>query len=159
MEHPKHCPHCGAETIGTMQFCASCGKRVTDSAPAAPARPSISPLKFGAIVVGILVVICVVFNLIGGRTTGPASGADPISAFVMCKQFVTDRLKAPATAVFPTYGDSGTQTDQLSALQFRARAFVDSQNGFGANIRTSYTCTVTNTGGNNWHLDDLTTNP
>jgi len=75
----------------------------------------------------------------------------------MCKQFVTDRLKAPATAVFPSSID--TQTEKLSAVQFRNHAYVDSQNGFGANIRMQYTCTVTNTGGDNWHLDNLTTDP
>ena len=35
---------------------------------------------------------------------------------------------------------------------------VDSENGFGAKIRSSFVCTVTHTGGDSWHLDDISLN-
>ena len=145
------CPHCGV---------------VLQSAPpvVAPAKPAKKDLPVPLIFLIVTVVVVLVWfgnTLLSPRASGPAALAapEPIDAFVMCEQFVTDRLKSPATAVFPTYGDDGTQTDKLGSVQFRAKAFVDSQNGFGANVRTHYTCTVSNTGGNNWHLDDLTTDP
>lgn len=77
MEQPKFCPHCGAERVGAMQFCASCGKRLVGSEPAAPAKKRLSPLKFGAIVVAGLVVLCVFLSATGlglkllGAVPGP----------------------------------------------------------------------------------------
>jgi hypothetical protein len=156
MSTERTCPHCGAVAVGEMKFCASCGKRM-DAPPAPPVKKGIHPfLIIIGIVFGSCLALVLFANMNGGNRS--TSGADPISAFVMCKQFVTDRLKSPTTAVFPTYSLDGTRVDQLSAKQFRAVAFVDSQNGFGATIRTQYSCTVTNTGGNNWKLDDLVTN-
>jgi hypothetical protein len=149
-----------------MRTCISCGKSVYNEAPAQAAMPApvkekksnaIGCLLSGGLLIGVLLIIGLFVIIMNGGRARATSGAEPISAFVMCKQFVTDRLKSPATAVFPTYGGDGTQTEQLSMLQFRAKAYVDSQNGFGANVRTRYSCTVTNTGGNNWNLDDLTT--
>jgi len=156
--------------------CSACHTPVKPYAPSCPhcrvvlqgAAPATKQAKKAskhenlhiAIFVIVALAIGVLYYTFGGGAGGnTVSQPDPISAFVMCEQFVTDRLKSPATAVFPTYGDDGTQTDKLGSVQFRAKAFVDSQNGFGANVRTHYTCTVSNTGGNNWHLDDLTTDP
>ena len=107
-------------------------------------------------VVGLL-SLCWFANMLNGRGGAAAYQPDAFGAFVICQHFVKDRLKSPATAVFPLSTD--TQTDHLSTVQFRNHAYVDSQNGFGANIRTHYTCTVSSTGGENWHLDDLTTDP
>lgn len=204
---PKQCPHCGAQAIGTMQFCASCGKRLSDP-PSVPAHVVIDPrgwsvcsacrgvirgdavaCKHCRVIFGTtptsgqvsaqatpkkkdlpnwaiyLIVSVVVIGVWAAITVFPAGSSTPktphtpdaFDAYYMCQQFVTDRLKSPATAVFPLSTD--TQTDKLSTVQFRNIAYVDSQNGFGANIRTHYTCTVTNTGGDSWHLDDLQTVP
>ncbi len=100
-------------------------------------------------------------NSSGGGSAASAvdRGADNISAFVMCKQFVTDRLKAPSTAVFPSSVDDGVTITRLDTAQFKVIAYVDSQNGFGAMIRTSYTCAVRYTGNSNWQLQNLTTDP
>jgi hypothetical protein len=148
------CNHCKAVFVNVPQ---------ADGSPAptgAPETKRLSLTAFAGIVIALIVVSCFVLSMLTrGGAGSTTTQVDPISAFVMCKQFVTDRLKSPATAVFPTFGDAGTQTDQLSTVQFRVRAFVDSQNSFGANIRTQYTCRVTSTGGNTWNLDDLTTNP
>lgn len=162
MAHPAFCPHCGAAVVGTMQFCTVCGKRVTEEAPAPVAAAPAPKPKSGnlGVIVGAVVVFVLglLYVLNGGRfnTTTPAA-PDAFGAYYMCKQFVTKSLKAPASAVFPS--STETQTERLSATQFRNHAYVDSQNGFGAMIRTQYTCTVTSTGGDNWRLDALTTDP
>jgi hypothetical protein len=161
------CSVCQGSVAAGAVSCEHC-KAVFSNAPAQtvplvkPKPNSTRDNLFLAIFVVVALIGGVIYLLNGGRfdsTSTAPEAPDSISAFVMCKQFVTDRLKAPATAVFPTYGDGGTQTQQLSTVQFRAHAFVDSQNGFGANVRTQYTCTVTSTGGANWRLDDLKTDP
>lgn len=76
-----------------------------------------------------------------------------IYAYAISKQFVKDRLRSPSTAKFPW---SATETTDLGARGWRVKAYVDSQNAFGAMIRTEYTCEVKTTdGGTNWTLMNL----
>lgn len=81
-------------------------------------------------------------------------------AFNICKEFVEDRLKAPSTAVFRNYfEDDGEVTVTGSGSgPYTVRSSVDSQNGFGAMLRSDFVCTVENTSGDSWHLIDLTIN-
>ncbi|WP_062391107.1 hypothetical protein [Pseudomonas abietaniphila] len=62
-----------------------------------------------------------------------------VAAFVMSQGFVKRSLKSPASAVFPSQAVASTQAGQC---KFVVVAYVDSQNGFGALIRTSYVASV-----------------
>jgi len=78
-------------------------------------------------------------------------------AYVMCREYVKQSLKAPRTAKFPgmfeeTYTSA---TISLGGNSFRVRSWVDAENSFGALIRNNYVCKVTYTGNDNWRLDDL----
>jgi hypothetical protein len=61
--------------------------------------------------------------------------ANQSRAMVMCKQEVRKRLKAPATADFPTFMNS-----ELKDGKYVVTSYVDAQNGFGANLRTYFQC-------------------
>ena len=76
------------------------------------------------------------------------------SARYMVEQFVKDKLKAPATAKFPSWGDRADVTD-IGNFRYRVSGYVDSQNGFGAMIRTHYVAVVRDKGGRNWSLESL----
>ena len=65
---------------------------------------------------------------------------DIFGAWVACRQFVEQRLRAPATAKFPTFTGQGSSSD--GANLFTVRSYVDSQNAFGANLRTDFECVV-----------------
>jgi hypothetical protein len=70
-------------------------------------------------------------------------------ARVMCQKFVTDRLKAPSTAEFPwNYDDQ--KVDILGPGHYRVSSFVDSQNGFGAQVRSTYVYAATATTIRGW---------
>lgn len=56
---------------------------------------------------------------------------------VACKALVRERLKAPASADFSHVTMSG------SGPEYTVRGFVDSENGFGARLRSSFTCEAT----------------
>lgn len=80
---------------------------------------------------------------------------DEISARVMAEQFVKARLKAPSTAKFSGYGE--TKTKYLGDCKHVVVGYVDSQNSFGAQIRTQYGVTVKNEKGtDNWVLEEFT---
>ena len=76
-----------------------------------------------------------------------------LAAHVMCQTFVKRRLKSPSTADFPG-GVAGTITERGTIV---VTSHVDSQNSFGAMIRTNYVCEVRpqDPKGKNWTLVDL----
>lgn len=80
--------------------------------------------------------------------------SDPrANAFYVCAEFVERRLKSPASADFPNYFSAPSMVSG-DAPTYTVRSYVDSENGFGANIRTRFTCTVTDIG-DEWRLDNI----
>jgi len=68
-----------------------------------------------------------------------SSRAEPHSsdaAWSICKQFVTDRLRAPKTAEFASMSDSRVLGG--GGGEYEVHSYVDAQNGFGALIRNNY---------------------
>jgi hypothetical protein len=67
-----------------------------------------------------------------------AKCSDEISAFVMSQEFVKDQLKAPSTAKFPWMSNSQVSVKYLGDCVYEISAYVDSQNSFGAMLRSRY---------------------
>jgi hypothetical protein len=71
---------------------------------------------------------------------------DEIEAWTFSKEFVKRRLSSPGSAdfggVFKDYQDPKVLVKDLGNGTFRAHGWVDSQNGFGALIRTNWWVTV-----------------
>lgn len=116
-------------------------------------QPAAKPSSAGGIAAGgilAVLLVIVVASCVNSETDEPAGG-DEVGAQVVCEDFVTDRLKSPATAEFT----DAVAVPTTNADEFEVTGNVDSENGFGAMLRSSYTCTVVNTGGDNWRLVDL----
>jgi hypothetical protein len=77
-------------------------------------------------------------------------------ALVMCEDFIKDRLIAPSTAEFPWSFDN-YQVHRLIDREngYNIEGRFDSQNAFGAMIRSIFSCKVQNTTGDTWELLDL----
>ena len=60
---------------------------------------------------------------------------DQAMFFVIAQKFVRQSLRAPATAEFPS---SATQAVQMDECRMIVSSHVDAQNGFGAQIRSSW---------------------
>lgn len=76
------------------------------------------------------------------------------SAYIISQDFVKQKLKSPSTADFP-YLDY--QSDCIADNTWKVLSYVDSENIFGANIRTYFKVTLKYNGGewtekNNWTL-------
>ena len=81
---------------------------------------------------------------------------DELSAYVMSQSFVQKQLKSPATAVFPNMSTDGVRTQYLGGCLHKISGYVDSQNGFGALLRTRYLITVRNVKGtDSWQVEQL----
>lgn len=142
------CPECQKDVSTGAAACPHCGRpQQRAAAPAAAHPPSTTPEQakqqqavkgcalgcLGILGLGLVMGVCVTKT---GKA--PAEKADPITAYVMCKGFVENRLKAPATAEFSGYGSS--TVSRVSPNQFRVAGTVDAQNSFGAKIRNRFSC-------------------
>lgn len=131
--------------------------------PITPSKHRLPKLPWWLWVVLGFVVLAVVGAIVGPQESdssarsdnGQQVGARRLGAFDVCKQFVGERLKSPGSAKWrDPFGDqviySGNGDGPITVM-----ASVDSQNGFGALLRTSYACTVSRVSGTSWHLDSL----
>lgn len=114
--------------------------------------------------VGCLVIILVIGGLIAigalfGGSDDDETDADDLryAAFEVCKDFVSDKLASPGTAVFRNYfeDDGEVSVTGTGSPTFVVRSSVDSENGFGALLRTDFVCEVGQAGGDQWRLAGL----
>jgi hypothetical protein len=121
----------------------------------------------GKTIIGSILIVCVV-SLAACAPSAARPEHDEQAAYYMCKHFATKRLKAPSTAEFPNwYADDGISAARKAAAPdaagrvgvmpstYLVHAYVDSQNSFGAMIRTPWDCTIEYIGETNWRLVDL----
>lgn len=166
-----YCPHCGTlldmTGFGTGQFeCPRCRGVIIwgQPAPEPPTTVVASRVRSrrrrqannGMLIalVGTLFLV-VILIAVGLSIKSPSANpnGDTIGAFAISQQFVKDRLKAPSTAEFPWY--SSESVTPLGEERYRVQSYVDSQNSFGAMIRTKYVAIVRKTGDSNWSLESL----
>lgn len=83
-------------------------------------------------------------------TPTPSYG-DDIGACLICRQFVEDRLIAPGFAKWPHCWENIIGFDEESK-SWDVASYVDSQNSFGALLRSQYICEVEHLGGDKWRL-------
>ena len=72
----------------------------------------------------------------------------------MSQSFVEQRLVSPTTAKFPYIGDAYEVT-KIDSVTWRIHSYVDSQNRFGAMVRTSYKAKLMYVGNEKWKLLDI----
>lgn len=140
------CPHCGAPVRGNL-LKAQYGKESV---------PPILKLIFGAIVIGGIIHYCSNQEPVPEKTPEEKCN-DTTSAYFMSQEFVKKKLESPSTADFPYSKASGVETINVSQCTHVVRAYVDSQNTFGATVRTKYYVKLHNDLGTDmWHVDDIT---
>lgn len=114
-------------------------------------------LKGLLIVVPILVVMLILLILLPeGEVTnsyGENYKLDKTGACIMSNKFVEQQLVSPASAKFQKCYDQ--QIIYKGDRTYYVNGYVDSQNGFGAMLRTSYSVEIQDLG-EQWRLVDIT---
>ena len=94
------------------------------------------------------------FAFFGESSPAPVNKSyapDEIGLHIQAQQFVLQGLKAPSTAKFPALPyDTSTDGDGL----YKVNSYVDSQNGFGAMIRSDWTVLM-RLSGSSWTLERM----
>lgn len=116
--------------------------------------PGLVKLVIGWAVFMVAMSAAVLASKAGWVAAGRPSTYEPstVDAYRVCRDAMRDRLKAPATAEFQSaYEAAITQQDTYYFVE----SWVDSENAFGALLRTHYTCTVQHVGDGVYQLRTL----
>lgn len=145
------CPECKKNISDTASSCPKCGHPVSseeiDRAKEVRLASQKQAKKVG---IGCGTIIAVLWII--GTIMGPGE-PDEIGAFVMSQQFVENALKSPSTADFCSYTEA--RVVDLGEGRFRVTAWVDSENSFGATVRTKYVCHLKGEDSDTWTLEAL----
>lgn len=101
-------------------------------------------LAAGLLVIAFIFALAVTGNHHGPDGT-PSHDDDKCGAWVAAQTFVGNQLRCPSTADFgwQTYSEAVTS---LGGNRYAVSGYVDSQNGFGAMVRTQFACEVRKSG-------------
>ena len=129
---------------------------VTDDSPQPPPVKAPEPPSRAKVILGILVIslgfIWVAGSLFQAHQSDLARQANTqedsrIEAWGACQQEIDQYLKSPASAGYPMTYELDVKV--TGDTYFFPKAWVDSQNSFGAQVRTYVTCTA-NRAGSSW---------
>lgn len=110
------------------------------------------------IVLGVCILIWLPFLFSGSSSSTPPKEKDySDAAFLQSQAYVKNALKSPASADFP----SNYQIRNIPDSRFVVSSYVDSQNSFGAILRSNWVVTIQYLGGDefegkSWKLEAMT---
>jgi hypothetical protein len=82
---------------------------------------------------------------------------DKIGAWIIAQDFVKEQLVSPGSADFGGWLDQTADqcVTDLGQGHYVVRGWVDSQNKFGAKLRSHFTCTVEYLGHDKWRCESI----
>lgn len=141
------CAKCKAYNPSPGKHCQACGALMPQKS---------SPILIGCLgLFGIGIVLAIIGQITGPSKNGPVGsgsppryGEPPLS---ICEPAVSRRLKSPGSAKFSGLFD--TRRTNIGGT-YHIFGWVDSQNSFGALLRTRYVCDVRG-GSNGWVVTNV----
>ncbi|WP_430648714.1 zinc ribbon domain-containing protein [Bradyrhizobium neotropicale] len=152
------CPACKKRVSSSAHSCPNCGQPLSDQWEEEGRRKA-EHKKIGCAAAVLVVFGGIALLVLAGPKMTPedrralecnTKGAS--GAAIWSRTLITEKLRSPSTASFPG--------DEVSAWKggcvFVVVGSVDSQNGFGAVVRTSYTAEITySPEADAWRLTDV----
>ena len=142
------CYECGQSFSEQVKACVHCG--------ADKVHPDKKKKKDGMnALIGIAAFIALLSWF--GNSSEPRPyvvGEDHVGALLFCQFMVENNLKSPATAKF----ERGASTNLIKHAGddlYIMNSYVDSENGFGATLRTNFRCKAQRLGEDQWKTIEL----
>lgn len=92
----------------------------------------------------ICAIIIFTFFAFGSSESDDSSSVEPSKflAYNYAEDFIEQRLKSPSTAEFPGVSEKDSHITDLGGGEYQINSWVDSQNSFGAMIRSKWSCKI-----------------
>jgi len=173
------CTKCGKQINKDFTVCPYCRTEIkkekeelydpiTATDPQKPKTASVSKSKIITMIIVVVIIAGVIIGFVSccnscgtsskSTSTTESEQSKQIEAFVRSQSVVEKYLKAPSTAKFPYFSDSGVTVSKISENKYKVYAYVDSENSFGAMIRATYSVIITSTGKDTYTYEDIQIN-
>ena len=140
----ERCPNCGASDINSL-----------NSAPPFNLKRDWKKLTVFILAISALLIWPIFFSSTTREQKSSVLESPDTSTVIAVAQIkVRNVLKSPDTAKFPS-GPEEHLIDQLETNKWKVSSYVDSQNSFGAMLRSHYTAIIQYVGNDRWRLIDL----
>lgn len=106
------------------------------------AQKRISCLIWAVIIIFGAAFIAVICFILFGDDSSSSSSTNKFMAYSYAEDFVEKQLKSPSTAKFPKVVEKDSHITELGNNRYKINSWVDSQNSFGATIRTRFSCII-----------------
>ena len=94
----------------------------------------------------VLAIVLFLFIALGSNddngSGSSSSNTNKFLAYNYAEDFVKQRLKSPSTAEFPGTFEKDKHITEIGNKEYQINSWVDSQNGFGATIRSKFSCKI-----------------
>lgn len=136
--------------------CPECKKKVSDSAKTCP-HCGLEILKQGendnkkagkgcmVMFIAFAIIVGVIYMMSSDSDDSSSSSdydTNTFLAYNYATEFVKKQLKSPSTAEFASTFEQADHTTHLGNQRYKISSWVDSQNSFGATIRTEFSCII-----------------
>jgi hypothetical protein len=151
------CPECQKKISESAETCPNCGFKLSSEKVKNIKEQDKENFRNGAIgCVVILIVFFLLYKTCGGNNNEyetPWQDKDESTmAYIMCQDWVKQRLVSPATADFPRYDQvTVTRNGQVYTIV----GYVDSQNRFGALLRSNFYAEVEQIDKERWRCNKI----
>ena len=136
------CPECGENISDKANTCPHCGYTLKKKESSGCFTAF---LWIIAIIIGLVVINTIYTDITSKKTEGNIGSGfkhDKIMAYNYAENFVKKQLKSPRTAKFPSVSEKITHVHEQNYNEYKIDSWVDSQNSFGALVRTRFICTI-----------------
>lgn len=133
-----------------MAFCNKCGKEIENgvlcdhcntSINSAPPQKTARKRNNGCLIAFVIVVGAIILLVLAMASCSKNSGrSDDLDAWTCAQTIVKDKLKSPSSADFCAMKEA---TIKSNGDKYTITGYVDADNSFGANVRSTFTVTFT----------------
>jgi hypothetical protein len=135
----KKCENCGEYYGKKNENCTKCGFKNNEIEIETNIK-----LVAGLITIGIFIAL---FFGIKSFFSQEFSNSDNSSTYKQlsynyAEKYVKQKLKSPSSAKFPSLFERQDHISRISDTEYKINSWVESQNSFGAMIKTRFSCTI-----------------